>query len=336
MLTRILEGKPDRYPHDEWIVDTSLEVFAREDPGLAYLLLAQADDAGHAIGAAWDPGEFAPIGVVPRPKRGCADNADYALASRRNALMLREGILDAMRDVDLQFGRLMAGLAEMGVADRATIVLLSDHAMENYYRFGSLAQTDLRALIREAKLADDDELYVGTVCSYAVVHWREDPARAARAKAVLEAHRVRNPLTGVDECPWWVLGRDEMKAGVPGVALPGELYHPYFAEAANAAFKWPDLFVLGKTGWQLPVYAGRMPNTKMAAPKWMPPFMPFNGGHGSVDTLPIVAAIRTPGGAGRVVDRDVRIADLAVTAAARFGLTLRSTTVGRDLTGDLA
>jgi hypothetical protein len=335
LLTRILERTPDRYPHDEWIVGAALEVFAREDPGLAYLLLAQADDAGHAIGAAWDPEEFAAIGRPPRRRRGCPDNEDYALASRRNALMLREGILDAMRDVDIQFGRLLAGLAEMGIADRATIVLLSDHAMENYYRFGSLAQTDLRALIQEAGLAGDDELYVGTVCSYALVHWREDPSRAARAKAVLEAHRVRNPLTGVDECPWWVVGRDGMKAGVPGIALPGELYHPYFAGTADAAL-WPDLFVLGKTGWQLPVYAGRMPNTGAMVPKWMPPFLPFNGGHGSVDTLPIVAAILRPGGTGRVVGRAVRIADLAVTAAARFGLTLRSTTIGRDLTGDLA
>jgi hypothetical protein len=37
-----------------------------------------------------------------------------------------------------------------------------------------------------------------------------------------------------------------------------------------------------------------------------------------------------------VLDREIRIADLAVTAAAMFGLELRSSVVGKDLSADLA
>jgi hypothetical protein len=61
----------------------------------------------------------------------------------------------------------------------------------------------------------------------------------------------------------------------------------------------------------------------------------YNGGHGSVDTLPIVAAISVPGGKTGIQDRPILIADLAVTAASLFGLELKSTTIGKDLSRDL-
>jgi hypothetical protein len=67
----------------------------------------------------------------------------------------------------------------------------------------------------------------------------------------------------------------------------------------------------------------------------LPPMNFFIGGHGSVDTLPILMAIARPGGAGKQLQRAVRIGDLATTAASLFGLTLRSTTVGADLSSDL-
>jgi hypothetical protein len=61
----------------------------------------------------------------------------------------------------------------------------------------------------------------------------------------------------------------------------------------------------------------------------------YNGGHGSVDTLPIVAAISIPGGKKGAHDRPIRIADLGVTAAALLGLKLKSSTIGKDLSKDL-
>ena len=42
------------FPHDSWGVDSSLKLFRRENPDMAYILLAQCDDAGHCLGNAWD------------------------------------------------------------------------------------------------------------------------------------------------------------------------------------------------------------------------------------------------------------------------------------------
>ncbi len=98
---------------------------------------------------------------------------------------------------------------------------------------------------------------------------------------------------------------------------------------------WPDLFILAKNGWQIPAYNGHVPNVGIKAPKWTPPWRVYNGGHGSVDTLPIVAAISTPGGKTGESSTPIRIADLGVTAASLFGLKLGSTTVGADLSSDL-
>jgi hypothetical protein len=79
-----------------------------------------------------------------------------------------------------------------------------------------------------------------------------------------------------------------------------------------------------------------VPNVGIKAPSWTPPFRVYNGGHGSVDTLPIVAAIAVPGGKRGVVDsRPTRIGDLGATAASLMGLKLRSTVIGQDLSSDL-
>ena len=335
--TRLMERHPDLFPHDAWIVDAALEVFAREDPGMAYILMAQTDDAGHCLGAAWDTAEF--VTAVPRyvPPKGCADDPAYQWVSSRNGLLYREAVLDAVRDTDIQFGRLMAGLRELGALENATVVLLSDHSMINHLRTAGLRDTDCLGLLRDAGLAREDEVVVLTVCSYALLYWRDRKGVVPDARALLEAHRARNGQTGQAECPWWVLDREAMRGGVPGICGPGEFYHPYFIDATKErTVVWPDLIVLARNGWQLPVYAGRMPNTGTRVPAWMPPFLPFNGGHGSVDTLPIVAAIAAPGGKSGIRAREVRIADLAVTAASLFGLEIRSPTVGADLTRELA
>jgi hypothetical protein len=98
---------------------------------------------------------------------------------------------------------------------------------------------------------------------------------------------------------------------------------------------WPDLIILAKNGWQIPVYNGHIPNVGIKVPTWTPAFRVYNGGHGSIDTLPIVAAISVPGGRSGTSSRALRIGDLGVTAASLFGLKLQSTTVGRDVSLDL-
>ena len=98
---------------------------------------------------------------------------------------------------------------------------------------------------------------------------------------------------------------------------------------------WPDLIVLAKNGWQIPAYNGHVPNVGVQAPSWTPAFRVYNGGHGSVDTLPIVAAIAVPGGKQGVHSTPIRIGDLGATAASLMGLELRSTVIGQDLSRDL-
>ena len=341
-LTWQMEHFANHFPHDSWIVDSTLEIFKRDKPDMAYILLAQCDDAGHAIGCAWDPAEFINVNPPYEPPAGCENKPEYQLVSCRNKLLFKEAILDVIRDVDIQFGRLMAGLQRQGVLDEAKVILLSDHSAVNHLYTEDFSSTDCVGLLESAGIIGErtllgkKEMYAFSVSSYGVLYWRENKEKASKAKAVLLAHRALNPQTGKKECPWWVLDRSGMKNGLEGVCLPGELYHTYYVDVdKERTVIWPDLIILAKNGWQIPVYNGQIPNVGIKAPTWSPPWRVYNGGHGSVDTLPIVAAVSIPGGKTGVHDRPIRIADLGVTAAALSGLKLRSTTIGRDLSKDL-
>ncbi len=269
------------------------------------------------------------------PPKGCEDNPEYQLVSKRNTLLL-SAILDVVRDVDIQFGRLMNGLEQQGALDAATVILLSDHCATNHLAVSDFSSTDLMGILEEAGLVQNKNIYAFSVSSYGTLYWRERKEQIPLAKKLLLAHTAQNPETGKQECPWWVLDRDDMKNGVEGVCLSGELYHTWYIDVdREKTMIWPDLFILAKNGWQIPAYNGHVPNVGIKAPKWTPPWRVYNGGHGSVDTLPIVAAISTRGGKTGESSTPIRIADLGVTAASLFGLKLGSTTVGTDLSSDL-
>jgi predicted AlkP superfamily pyrophosphatase or phosphodiesterase len=342
LLTKQMEHFADHFPPDSWIVDSTLAIFRKENPDMAYILLAQCDDAGHCIGSAWDPAEFVNVDPPYEPPQECDHKPEYQLVSSRNKLLYKEACLDVIRDVDMQFGRLMEGFREQGVLRHAHIILLSDHSAVNHLSTENFLSTDCESILENAgiiekrKILKKKEMYAFSVSSYGVLYWRGNKEKVVDAKNVLLAHRARNPQTGKEECPWWVLDRTDMKNGIDGVCLPGELYHSYYADIdQEKTIIWPDLILLAKNGWQIPVYNGQIPNVGIKAPKWMPPWRVYNGGHGSVDTLPIVAAISIPGGKTGVQDRKIRIADLGVTAASLSGLELRSTTIGMDLSKDL-
>jgi predicted AlkP superfamily pyrophosphatase or phosphodiesterase len=336
LLTWQMEHFAEHFPHDRWIVDSTLEIFRRENPDMAYILLAQCDDAGHCIGSAWDPAEFVNADPPYEPPKDCENKPEYQLVSSRNKLLFKEAILDVIRDVDLQFGRLMKGLEKQGVLDRATVILLSDHSAVNHLYTDDFSTTDAMGLLTDGGIIEKKNVYAFSVSSYGVLYWRENKEQVAEAKQFLLDHRAENPLTGEMECPWLVLDREDMKKGVEGVCLPGELYHTYYVDVdKERTMIWPDLIILGKNGWQIPVYNGQIPNVGIKAPKWAPPWRVYNGGHGSVDTLPIVAAVSVPNGRTGITDRPVRIADLGATAASLSGLTLTSTVIGKDLSGDL-
>lgn len=342
LLTWQMEHFANHFPHDSWIVDSTLEIFKRDKPDMAYILLAQCDDAGHAIGCAWDPSEFVNVNPPYKTSDGCENKPEYQLVSSRNKLLFKEAILDVIRDVDIQFGRLIDGLKGQGVLDKAKVILLSDHSAVNHLYIEDFSSTDCVGILENAGIIENGgvlekkEMYAFSVSSYGVMYWRKNKEKVAKAKDVLLAHQVLNPQTGKNECPWWVLDRADMKKGLEGVCLPGELYHTYYVDVdKEKTVIWPDLIILAKNGWQIPVYNGQIPNVGIKAPTWSPPWRVYNGGHGSVDTLPIVAAISIPGGKTGAHDRPIRIADLGVTAAALSGLELKSTTAGIDLSKDL-
>jgi hypothetical protein len=340
----ILMRDPVHFPSDHWIVDVALEVLRRERPDLGVILLAQMDDAQHSFGTLSDPDEFVP----------CEAGLRCEVHSARHPMTYREPILDAVRDVDNEFGRLMEGLRSIAHYRDATIVLYSDHGHINHLvqeDFGD--STDMvEILYREGLITSQERKGIGFaalgVSSVGGI-WRmgdtleERQAWAVAAKDALLRYEVVNPQTGERECPWFVGAHEDMIRGMPGYAEPGELWHAYYGPKNDReSMLWPDLVLGAKNGWQIPIYGGVLANIGIRLPAWFPPITLFLGGHGAVDTLPIVMAIRGPGVArGRVItdpgyQRNYRISDLAVTLARMYGLTLRTTTVGQDLTADLA
>ncbi|MCX5859409.1 MAG: alkaline phosphatase family protein, partial [Proteobacteria bacterium] len=281
-----------------------------------------------------------------QPPAGCPANPDWNLVSKSNPAIYREPVLDYIRDVDHEFGRLFDGLKSGGYLENATVILLSDHAMNTLYRNPAWTQADLEAatdyfhLVLNAGLGDENNTTAYGALGFGALYWRSGKEHVAAAKALLEAHTAVNPRTGAAECPWWVLDREDMKNGVTGVALPGELFHQWFVETdREKTMIWPDLLLLAKGGWDLAGYGNGLNNLglkiPLQSPKVIGPLYIMLGGHGSLDTQAIVAAISVPGGVSQVRERNIRISDLGATALKRFGLKLKSTTIGEDLSADL-
>jgi hypothetical protein len=228
----------------------SLDEIARNlDPDLAYILMSQTDDAGHCIGSGWDPSEFVSTNDPVRLPPGCERKPEYFLVSARNRLLFREAILDAVRDVDIQFGRMIKGLEELGALHDSTLILLSDHSAVNHLYSPDFSSTDVLRILEKAGLVKDKNVYAFSVSSYGVLYWRDRKDEIPAAKFLLLKHRAWNPQTSIEECPWWVLDRADMKNGVKDVCLPGELFHTYFVETdREKSMIWPDLFALAKNG----------------------------------------------------------------------------------------
>ena len=340
----------EHFPADRWVVDATLAVLKKDRPGLALVLLAQMDDAQHALGAAWDPTEFVKRATPYKPPQGCPNKAAWQLVSKHNSLVYREAVLDTVRDIDTQFGRLMDGIRKLPAYRDATIVFYSDHSQITHLlqqpKDRNTASTDPMKVLRRAGVITKTEANwrgfgVMSASSMGAIYWHPKKLNRAavisQAKAVLLKHTITNPNTGIKQCPWHVLDREAMRLGYPGVSTKGELYHEYYATADGSKKPvWPDLVLVMKNNWQITVYDGMLGNLGVEIPFPLPPLTVFLGGHGAHDTLPIVMAMSGPGIArGKVIDdpkhvRDFRIADLGVTVARRAGLVFPHTTVGRD------
>jgi hypothetical protein len=358
MFSRVAyERNPGHFPPDMWIVNTTLAMLNRELPDFGVVVLAQSDDLQHGLGAAWDPAEFS-----GEPGRR---------SSRINPMAAQEAVLDGMRDVDRQFGRLLEGLKRMPNYRDATLVLYSDHghithrAKETIWEiikksafdvYDRSVSTNLVEILARAGVIEGRELAYRDFCplmgsSVGALCFNGDARRrlkkAQMAKEVLSAHRVIHPGTGDRVVPWDVLDRHDMQAGVPGVCEPGELYHRHFGESdAPGRLHWPELFVVARNNWQLPAVMGLLTNVGLALPGFVAdraaPWNVMIGGHGAADTQAVVMAIQGPGIArGRVLSdpshaRNYRLADVAVTLAAKLELELQTTTIGCDRAAEIA
>src|SRR4030042_218326 len=112
------EKKPTHFPADEWIVRASLAILERKKPDFGVILLAQMDDAQHGLGAIGSLAEFKEKWHL---FTGTVDESRY------NPDVWKGPIVDAVRDVDIQFGRLIDGLRKIPYYRDATIILYSDH-----------------------------------------------------------------------------------------------------------------------------------------------------------------------------------------------------------------
>ena len=349
----------NHFPPDKWVVDATLKVLEKDGPGLTWVLMAQVDDAQHALGCAWDPDEFEKRSPPYVPPVGCKNPADpqWQYVSKRNRHVFRAPVLDTIRDADEQFGRLIAGIKKLPAYKDATVAVYSDHGHVTFLlqkdwkpsdKFGK--STDAVGILsKEGLLTKDEQEWKGfsavTGCSGGMLLWHPDKKDRAKvvvqAKTALLAHKATNPETGKEECPWWVLDLKDMKDGLTGVADKGELYHDYFAAGGKKEIIWPDLFLLAKNGWQLTIYDGVLGNIGVDIPVPLPPVTVFLGGHGSTDTMGIVLGMTGPGIAkGKVIKdpgykQNYRLADMPVTLAARAGLTFPHTTVGQDRSTEL-
>ncbi|MEW5736170.1 MAG: alkaline phosphatase family protein [Thermodesulfobacteriota bacterium] len=337
------EGRPERFPCDEWIKDAALAVITREKPELAFVIFAQMDDLSHGLGCAY-PEDFVP--------------GEGGGVCRFNPMVYREPALDGVRDVDRRFGEFMVRLTAMPEYRDAVYVLYSDHGHVTHRStlvtpLLRPSGTDFTKVLKSARVVSKKEAkgiglgaYSATSLGFLYFPEKNAEARAARgkeAREALEAHRVVDPETRGLECPWQAVDRPGMIAGVPGVCPPGELFHPYLAEGGHAGLPpWPDVFLFARNGWQLPLTQGLATNLGAKVPWYVPDGEVFLGGHGSPDTSKILIAFRGPGIArGKILpDPDGKqnhtIADIAPTVCGLTGLSLETPVVGQDRSRQLA
>jgi len=369
------------FPPDKWVVDASLDILAEEQPDLALIILAQMDDVQHVLGVASNPAEFK--GRRQKSQRSLFARGDR---SRRNRMVCREPILDAIRDVDKHFGRLIRGIRKNDYYKDVTIVFYSDHGHITHIFPRELRIWDrleaVRTLVaennsREAKklllsrglmsqpthvvkilhdegaISDEERdgkgFGVVTATSYGLLYWKADSLeererRALAAKKILMQHKALNPETNRWECPWDILTQEEMKTGLPEAGVvPGELWHAFYGPNNDDSqyMVWPDVVILMKNGWQLPLIGDVLANLGMDLPFPIPEIPIVLGGHGAADSQRIVMAINGPNIAkGKVIkdpnyEKNYRIADLPMTIAEIFGLGFQTTTVGRSRAADL-
>ncbi len=312
---------PEHFPSDQWMVENTLRIMNAAKPGLTLLLLAQTDDLQHGLGTAY-PEDF--------------NRVLLSGTSSVNAWVIREAVLDGLRDVDIQVGKFMNELTAMPEYRDAVVVLYSDHGHVTHRdtlrsNVDPFIETDPTAVLKHHRFLSRDEkqgqgYFAYTASSYGGLYFKgpDRHRRAREARDILAAYTLKDYFPDGSSLgatsPWHVLIREDMVRGLPehGI-LPGELYHRFMDHPDKGL--WPDVMLFMKNGWQLPITGGLAANLGVTLPSSLPPLVGFLGGHGSLDSRDIVMAFTGPGiPAGKVVDTACRISDLAPTLMGHLGM----------------
>ena len=329
LLARFMGSLPNHFPPDHWVMSAALQAIANEDPDVFYILLAAVDDAGHAFGSAFDLEEW--------DDRGSVDQADHV--SRYDPQASRQGILNVVREADRQLGRLLHELEARGTLASTLLIVESDHSMVTYHH----EPLDLRGrLERQCRFSSDRDYFFGTGGSVGAVYLRrQDPEILRAVEAALETWRVKNPLSGAEECPVYVFNHDEMRSGTnpadPDAAmLPGEYYSEYYIEHRRPEEQmWPGLLVLSKPHYEFKVQNFGLGNlglrrTRIRLPErgWM------TGGHGSFETRAALLVLKGPDIAAGVVRQEkVYCSDVAPAVYGLMGWPVPDCVDGKGLPG---
>lgn len=348
------EIKPRHFPPDKWVVNSAIDLFNNEKPDFGLIILAQMDYIQHAFGTAWDHSEFSLI--------------NNRLISKINRAVYKDAIINAIHDIDYQFGRLVNTIKNN--YDNPIIVLYSDHghattnssetawkiirrSIKRKYNYST--NTDVEYLLKKNHAIPKnfknfkDFSFVG-ISSMGLLNFKKikdipDNEKIAAAKRILSNHILFNKQKMIHETPWYVFDRNDMVNGIRGICDPKELSHDYYMKEnqneSEIKIIWPDLIILCKENWQIPVdfrffkkLGLPMPNSLI---KKFLPWYTYLGTHGGPDTNKIIMAFSGPmipkGNAimDEVFSLNFRISDIAITLSKILNIHLINKTIGQDL-----
>jgi len=327
-LAVVMSDSHAKFPPDRWTMDAALLEILNEDPDLLYILLAQADDAGHCFGSAWDLTEW--------NGRGTETVRDDI--SKYDPRASRQGILNVVREADNQLGRFLDFMQQRGMLDQIILVLESDHSQVTHFR---KALTMGAHLNKATKLsAKKDYFFASILTNGFVAARRDDPSIIPELERALESWQVKNPLTGDQECPVIVYNREEMKTGLDQATgqrwlLPGEYYSEYYIERRKPEDQiWPELLVVTKSHYKFKIENLNLADLEISnSPIKIPRWGYFIGGHGNFTTRPSTLIISAPGVNPEIRDDMVFAMDIAPTILRIQGWAIPDSVDGIGLPG---
>ncbi|GAB4159292.1 MAG: hypothetical protein Fur0021_30050 [Candidatus Promineifilaceae bacterium] len=310
---------PTNNPEDRWIALNALRIINVEDPDVMVIHFASVDKIQHGAGAANYPSEWSDNGT---PDVMWDDINIY------NPNANREPTLDVVFEADAMSGLVLKRLVQRGLADKAYVVIYSDHSGVTYMNH----DLPLATIVAQAGLGPLVRRYGGAAELGNIFLW--DPNDAPLVAAALEAYTTVHPITGETVHPFVVLTQDEMASGVdnvigqfarPGDGKRGELYSEWLIEYPvedNSKVVWPDLIIFAQERYEIIV-----PNVNY----------PVVGGHSGQTTASLLLMMRGPGiENGVYTEGDTSLVDIMPTLYELLGWDPPKNVDGRVLTEALA